>query len=137
MLYLSNIFKVSALATALMLCGPMYANDKTKIINKGAQKLTASQIADMFIGKTHKGKWYHKDKQGKWTAEFRKDGSKHLVSDGKPFKIGRWTYNGKSKWCETRTSKVVFSCQEPGIYKLRKTCYTFHPDGAKRTKWRC
>ncbi len=137
MLHISNIFKISVLTTALVLCGPTFASEKSKIINKGAQKLSASQIAAMFIGKSHKGKWYYKDQKGSWKAEWRKDGSKHVVSDGKPFKTGRWTYDGKSKWCETITSKVKFSCEDTGIYKLRKTCYVFRPDGTKRTEWRC
>lgn len=137
MINFQNYFKLLVAVSAISVSGPSLADDRASLLKKGAQKLSPSQVASMSIGKTFKGQWFYKDQKGNWTSTYSNDGYKHVKVDGKQLKRGSWTYDGKSKWCETRTSKVEFTCADPGVYKHRNTCYGFHEDGSKRLEWRC
>ena len=92
MLFLSNIFKVSALATALMLCGSIYANAQ--------EYMTEKELLSTLPGATIYG-ISEKDGKTRWVQTYGKGRKKGNISGvfGKDKYKAKWSISG-NVWCE-------------------------------------
>lgn len=115
--------------TAAIIATPAAASDKSKLEAKGLVKLTRAEIAEVKMGKTIKGT--HVPSGTKWSASYKKDGTKLVKFNGKTKKF-KWTYQS-GKWCETIQKKM--NCSE-ATFKLKNKCYVFKGNSIEHT-FRC